>query len=172
MKAQAPLSLVVAIAENGVIGRGNQLPWRLPADLQHFKDLTLGHSLLMGRKTYDSIGRPLPGRRTVVLSHNPDLRIEGCIVVTSLREALALVSPDQELMVVGGADVYQLCLPHSRRIYLTRVHANVDGDTLFPAVDLQQWREVACEYHAADDRHAVAFSFTTLERLAGAVLPI
>jgi len=160
---RVPMALVVAAAENGVIGRGNALPWKLPADLQHFKALTLGHCLLMGRKTYDSIGRPLPGRTTLVLSRNPALQIDGCTVVTSIGAAQALVPAGQELMVAGGADIFHLSLPQARRIHLTRVHARIEGDTYFPELDPARWTVLSSERHPADERNQYPFSFITLE---------
>jgi dihydrofolate reductase len=160
------LSFVVAIAENGVIGHGNQLPWRLPADLKHFKALTLGKPIVMGRKTYDSIGRPLPGRDNIVISRQPQLVIEGCTVVASLDAAIAVTAAAPEVVIIGGAEIYRQALPRTQRIHLTRVHANVPGDTFFPPLPAQQWREQHLERHEADAQHSYAFSFITLERLA------
>lgn len=160
------LSIIVAVADNGVIGSGNQLPWRLPDDLKRFKALSLGKPIVMGRKTFDSIGRPLPGRLNVVISRQPGLEIPGCTVVTSIDEAIAAAQPAPEIVIVGGADIYRQVLPQVQVIHLTRVHANVDGDVLFPKLEEQEWREVAKEYHPADQRHAHAFTFSTLERVA------
>jgi dihydrofolate reductase len=160
------LSIIVAVADNGVIGSGNQLPWRLPDDLKRFKALSLGKPIVMGRKTFDSIGRPLPGRLNVVISRQPGLEIPGCTVVTSIDAAIAAAQPVPEIVIVGGADIYRQVLPQVQIIHLTRVHANVDGDVLFPELKEQQWREVAKEYHPADERHAHAFTFSTLERVA------
>jgi dihydrofolate reductase len=159
------VSLVVAVAENGVIGRDNALPWRLPNDLKFFKRTTLGHPILMGRATFESIGRPLPGRSNLVLSHNPALQIEGCTVVHSLEAAIAASTDAQELMVIGGAQVYAQILPRADRIYLTRVHADVSGDSYFPAFDTTQWRADSTERHEADAQHAYAYSFITLQRV-------
>ncbi len=159
------VSLVVAVAENGVIGRDNALPWRLPNDLRFFKKTTLGHPILMGRATFESIGRPLPGRLNLVLSRNADLHIEGCTVVHSLDEAIAASTDASELMVIGGAQVYAQVLPSADRIYLTRVHGDVEGDTWFPAFDATQWRAESSERHEADDQHAHAYSFITLQRV-------
>lgn len=159
------LSLLVAVADNGVIGRGNHLPWRLPQDLQWFKRLTTGHAILMGRRTYQSIGRPLPDRRTVVLSRNPDFTAAGVAVVHGLDEALALVANESEAFVVGGAGVYRQALPLAQRIYLTRVGAEIEGDVTFPEWDAADWRLVWEEPHEADEHHAYRFTFQQFDRL-------
>lgn len=158
------ISLVVAMAENRVIGVNNQLPWRLPADLQHFKRTTLGKPILMGRKTFESIGRALPGRRNIVVSRTPDYHAEGCETVCSIDAALALVRNEDEVMVIGGANLYTQLLPQAERIHLTLVHAQFDGDARFPQLDLDQWREAGRSDHAADARNAVPYSFLVYER--------
>jgi dihydrofolate reductase len=160
------LTIIVAVADNGVIGSGNQLPWRLPDDLKRFKALSLGKPVVMGRKTFDSIGRPLPGRTNIVISRQPGLEIPGCRVVASIEEALEAAQPAPEVVIVGGADIYRQVLPQVTTIHLTRVHADVAGDVLFPELQAHEWREVAKEYHPADERHAHAFTFCTLERVA------
>ncbi|HEX7115327.1 MAG TPA: type 3 dihydrofolate reductase [Steroidobacter sp.] len=160
------LSLLVAAAENDVIGRQNDLPWRLPDDLKRFKALSLGKPVIMGRRTYESIGRPLPGRTNIVVSRRPDLAIEGCIVVDSLEAAIAVAGEAPEILVIGGAEVFREALPRASRIYLTRVHAHVEGDVHFPALEPDEWREVEVQHHPADERHAHAFSFILLERVA------
>ncbi|MDY6947057.1 MAG: type 3 dihydrofolate reductase [Pseudomonadota bacterium] len=160
------LSIIVAVAANGVIGSGNQLPWRLPDDLKRFKALSLGKPVVMGRKTFDSIGRPLPGRLNIVISRQRGLQIPGCRVVTSIDEAIAAAQPAPEIVIVGGADIYRQLLPQVHAIHLTRVHAEIAGDVMFPELSERQWREVAKEYHPADERHAHAFTFSTLERVA------
>ncbi len=160
------LSIVVAMAENRVIGRDNALPWRLPDDLRRFKELTLGKPMIMGRKTYESIGRPLPGRTTIVVSRQPGLAFEGCVVVDSMRAALAAAGGASEVALVGGAQLYREALPMVHRIELTRVHANVDGDAFFPELDPREWHETIVAVHAADDRHPYAFTFSYLERVA------
>jgi dihydrofolate reductase len=160
------LSIIVAVADNGVIGSGNQLPWRLPDDLKRFKALSLGKPVVMGRKTYDSIGRPLPGRLNIVVSRRGDLEIPGCTVVTSLAEALAAAGAVEEVVIVGGADIYRQVLPKVQTIHLTRVHATVPGDVHFPQLAPDEWRERATEHHPADEKHAHAFTFSTLERVA------
>jgi dihydrofolate reductase len=162
--AVAAAELVVAVAENDVIGRGNRLPWHLPADLRHFKGLTMGHHILMGRKTYESIGKALPGRTNWVLSRSPDFAAADCNIVRSLDEAQAAVG-DSPLMVIGGAEVYRLSLPFARRIHLTLVHTQVkDGDTFFADWRNPIWVELDRERHEADDKNDYAYSFITLER--------
>jgi dihydrofolate reductase len=163
--AAAALELVVAVAENDVIGRGNQLPWHLPADLRHFKSLTFGKAVLMGRKTYESIGRALPGRTNIVLSRSEVFAPADCVVVKSLDAARSAAGAHAALMVIGGAEIYRQCLPHAGRIHLTLVHARVeDGDTLFTGWRGPEWDETARERHEADDKNALAYSFITLER--------
>lgn len=165
MILQQPLiSLVTAMAENGVIGRDNTLPWRLPEDLKRFKALTMGKLLLMGRKTYESIGRPLPGRTSLVLTRDPHWRAEGVVVARSLGQALGLARDAEELVAIGGAEIYRLLMPFARRIYLTLVHAEIPGDTFFPDFDPTQWADVECHSHPADERNPYAFTFVTLER--------
>ncbi len=160
------LTIVVAAAENRVIGQGNQLPWRLPDDLKRFKEITMGKPVVMGRKTWDSIGRPLPGRTNIVVSRQAGLVIPGCVVVDSLTAALAAAQSAPEVMLIGGAQMYRNALSMVQRIHLTRVHVDIDGDTLFPVLDPSQWRETVIATHPADERHAYAFTFTTLDRIA------
>jgi dihydrofolate reductase len=161
----AAVELVVAVSENDVIGRANQLPWRLSADLRHFKNLTMGHPILMGRKTYESIGKALPGRTNWVLSRSSDFAPADCKVVRSLQEGLSAVAGDGPLMVIGGAEIYRLCLPQARRIHLTLVHTQItDGDTFFSAWHDAEWAESSCERHEADEKNAYAYSFLTLDR--------
>ncbi len=136
------VTIVAAVARNGVIGVDGALPWRLPGDLRRFKDLTMGHTLVMGRRTYESIGRPLPGRRTVVVTRNPDWSAEGVVVASSVEKALA-VAGDSQIFVVGGAEVYAQALEVADVLELTEVEADPDGDTHFPPVRWTEWREVA-----------------------------
>ncbi len=162
------LTLIVAAAENQVIGRNGELPWRLPADLQWFKRHTLGHPILMGRKTWDSLGRPLPGRSNLVISRQADLQLPGAHVFQTPSEALAYarqLDGSEEVFGIGGAEIYRLLLPFTDRILLTRVHAEVEGDVFFPDLPAAEWREVAREEHSADDRHAHAFTFLDLRRV-------
>jgi dihydrofolate reductase len=160
------VTLVVAVAENGVIGREGGLPWRLPADLQRFKALTLGKPVLMGRRTFESIGRALPGRHNIVLTRRRSdvAPLPGVTVVHDWEAALAAAGDAAEIMVIGGAEIYAMALPHADRIELTRVHATIDGDTHFPAIDAERWVTRHGETHAADERHPHAMTFLTLER--------
>jgi len=161
----AAVELVVAVSENDVIGRANQLPWRLSADLRHFKSLTMGHHILMGRKTYESIGKALPGRTNWVLSRSSEFAPADCKVVRSLQEGQLGASGDGPLMVIGGAEIYRLCLPQAVRIHLTLVHTKItDGDTFFSAWRDPEWTESSRERHEADEKNAYAYSFLTLDR--------
>ena len=165
MILQQPLvSLIVAMAENGAIGRDNALPWRLPDDLKRFKALTMGKPLLMGRKTCESIGRALPGRTSLVLTRDPNWRFDGVVVVHSLGQALGRAKDAEELVAIGGAEIFRLLMPFARRIYLTLVHADIPGDTFFPDFDSTQWADVECHSHPADERNAYPFTFVTLDR--------
>lgn len=160
------VSFVVAAAENGVIGAGNQLPWHLPDDLKYFKSLTLGKPILMGRKTHESIGRPLPGRTNIVMTRQRNLTLPGCIVVNTMDEAKAAAGDAEELAVIGGAELFVQTLSSADVIHLTRVHAHVPGDAHLPALPAHEWRERVIATHPADERHAFAFSFIDLERIA------
>jgi dihydrofolate reductase len=163
--ANDAVELVVAVSENDVIGRGNQLPWRLSADLRHFKSLTMGHHVLMGRKTYESIGKALPGRTNWVLSRCSDFAPTDCKVVRSLEEGQFGAGGEGPLMVIGGAEIYRLCLPQASRIHLTLVHTKIpDGDTFFAAWRDREWIESRRERHEADEKNAFAYSFLTLDR--------
>lgn len=162
----ATLALIAALARNRVIGRDNRLPWHLPADLRFFKQTTLGKPLLMGRRTWESIGRPLPGRRMIVLSRDPAYQAPGCTVVRSLEEALTVADADAEVMVIGGASLYMQTLPLAARLYLTRVAAEVPGDTWFPEWDAQDWQLVWEEAHPADAAHAWPYRFQRWERIS------
>jgi dihydrofolate reductase len=165
----AQLSLVVASSDNGVIGRAGTLPWRLPDDLKHFKAVTMGKPVLMGRRTYESIGRALPGRRNLVLSRVSAIRNAadpaGIEWVRSVEAARTLVGGSAaELCVIGGAQIYAVTLPLANRIYLTQVHGTMTGDTYFPLSQLRTWREIERVEHPADERHDYAMSFVTLDR--------
>lgn len=158
--------LIAAMAENRVIGRGGGLPWRLPDDLKHFKRLTVDHTVIMGRKTFDEIRHPLANRRNVVISRNPAFRPPGATVVPSLAEALALGATEREVFVIGGGEIYRQALPLADRIYLTVVHGLVEGDTWFPAFETTAgWVLEEETPHPADDRHAYPFTFRTYRRL-------
>jgi dihydrofolate reductase len=165
MPARAAVELVVAAAENNVIGLGNGLPWRLPADLRHFKATTLGHAILMGRRTFESIGRALPGRHNIVLTRSADFSAAGCTIARSLGDALAWAEPSAPLMVIGGAEVYRQSLHLARRIHLTLVHTHIaHGDAWFDGWRGPGWRESGRERHEADDQNEYAYSFITLDR--------
>jgi dihydrofolate reductase len=164
----AVLELVVAVAENDVIGRGNELPWHLPADLRHFKSLTFGKPMLMGRKTYDSIGKALPGRMNIVLSRSEEFSPGDCLVVKTLDDARIAAGAQSALMVIGGAEIYRQCLPLAGRIHLTLIHARIEGDTVFAGWRGSEWEETSRERHEADEKNAHAYSFITLERSVSA----
>ena len=148
------ISLIVAMAQNGVIGRDNSLPWRLPEDLKRFRAFTLGKPILMGRKTFESLGRPLPGRTNLVLTRDRSWFADGVIVVHSIEAALMQAASSDELVVIGGAEIYRLVLPVARRIYLTHVHADVPGDITFPEFDPTQRADVEWTSQPADESHA------------------
>jgi dihydrofolate reductase len=163
------VSIIVAVAENGVIGSDGKLPWHLSDDLRRFREFTVGHTIVMGRRTWESIGRPLPGRRTIVVSRQPGYGVDadGVTVATSLDEALQIAEAagDSEVFIVGGAELYREAIPHADRLHITRVHTKVDGDTLFPPYDASCWRCVANEEHAAGPQNDFPFSFETYERI-------
>lgn len=164
------VALIAAVAENGVVGRNEQLPWYLPEDLQYFKRTTLGKPILMGRKTWESIGRPLPGRTNIVITRQPDYEAPGARVVATLEQALALaesiatIDGVAELMVIGGAEIYAHALPLARRLYLTEVHAEVTGDARFPDWDRAHWQECSRERHDAGESGSYDYSFVIYER--------
>ena len=159
------ISIVVAMAANGVIGRDNQLPWHLPADLKHFKQTTMGKPILMGRKTWESIGRPLPGRNNIVITRDNDYTAEGCVVVGSIEAAMLAAGEQDELMVIGGAELYRQLLPRAETIYMTRVHETFDGDTRFPEISNSEWHQVARSDYEADENNPYDYSFIRLERV-------
>lgn len=158
------LTLVAALARNRVIGAGNSLPWRLPADMRHFKRITMGKPVVMGRKTYLSIGRALPGRTNIVLTRDPSFQAPGCLVARSLDQALSLAGEAAEVCVLGGGEIFALALPRARRQELTLIHQEFAGDCLYPALDPGQWRVAWHERHEPDDENPVPYTFLTLER--------
>jgi dihydrofolate reductase len=166
------LAIIVAVAENGVIGKDNTLPWHLPEDLRHFKRVTMGKPIIMGRRTFESIGKPLPGRTNIVITRNPAFRAAGIATVSSLEEALTLAESTarregvDEVVVIGGAEIYATALPRADRLYLTEVHAGVEGDALLPPIDWTQWREISRERHDAQPPRHHAFSIVCYERAA------
>ncbi len=161
------LSLIVAAAKNRVIGNNNQMPWHLPADFAYFKRVTNGHPIIMGRKTFESIGRPLPGRRNIVVSRNPDFHADGVEVVASLEQAISACKSQQgfdDAFVIGGASLYAEALPRVDRIFLTEVDAAPEGDTLFPLLDKNQWREITRQRREVDEKNVHSMEFVVLER--------
>ena len=153
------LSLIVAMDENRLIGSNNGLPWHLPADLAFFKRTTIGKPIVMGRKTFESIGRPLPGRRNIVITRNSSFSAEGCDLVDSIDTAMSLVSDEEEIMVIGGASLYQQTIAYAQQLYITLIHDNFAGDTWFPEFDLQQWKQENREEFDADHSNSHAYSF-------------
>ncbi len=158
------ISLIWAMSDNGVIGRANTLPWHMPADLSHFRRITTGHLIVMGRKNYESIGKPLPQRTNIILTRDPSYRAPGCVVVHTLDEALEQTQNADEIFVIGGADIYRQFLPKADRLYLTQIHAHIDGDTFFPDYNPSLWHEIGRENHRADQKNPYPYSFFTLEK--------
>lgn len=158
------LSLIAAMDRNRLIGKDNALPWRLPADLQHFKRVTMGKPVLMGRKTYESIGRALPGRENIVITRNRDFTAEGCTVLHSIDEALQHAAQHDEVMVIGGANFYEQLLPRADRLYLTLIDGAFEGDAWFPQWNEGEWQEVASEAYEPDENNPYGYRFVTLER--------
>jgi dihydrofolate reductase len=157
-------SIIAAVSENNVVGKDNGLPWKLSADLKRLKSLTMGHHIIMGRKTWDSLGRALPGRVNVVITNRKDFRAEGAVVVNSLEEALTVSSGDTEIFIFGGAEIFRKALPLVDKIYFTRVHARIRGDAFFPDFNLFEWQETQREEHHKDDKNEYDYTFVTLER--------
>ena len=158
--------MVVAASINNVIGRQGKLPWHIPEDLRRFRQLTIGKPIVMGRRTYDSIGRPLPGRRNIVISRQQRLRIDGCEVVASPDEALLLAAGAEEVMIIGGERVYEAFLSRAERIHMTRVHVSVEGDAFFPNLHPEEWQVLSSQEHPATAERAVAFTFESFGRIA------
>ncbi len=160
------VSLIVAVSSNGVIGRDGGLPWYLPADLKHFKRTTMGHHLIIGRRTWDEVGKPLPGRTMVVVTRSKKFAPDGAQVVRSVEQALEVAVKDEEAFIGGGAQIYRIALARDLvdRIYLTRILAEVEGDTIFPEIDLDEWELVSEEHHDADEKNEFPYSFLIYER--------
>jgi dihydrofolate reductase len=157
------VSMIVAASENGVIGKDGDMPWRLSADLKNFKAITLGHTIIMGRKTWDSIQRLLPGRQTVIVTRQSEFKVDGAIVVGSLEDAL-VATEDESPFIVGGAEIYRLALPFVTKIYLTRVHAEIEGDTWMPEVEFSQWNKLESVSHPSDEKNSHGYSFEIYEK--------
>lgn len=158
------VSMIVAIAENNAIGKGNQLLWRMPADLKHFKNATTGHTVIMGRKTFDSVGKPLPNRRNIVITRNTDLKIAGTEVVNTLEKAIALCDENEEVFIVGGAEIYKMAMDITDKIYLTVIHGVFEADTFFPSIDQEIWQETEVVDNKADEKNPFDYTFSTLLR--------
>jgi len=161
------ISVIVAISENNAIGKNGKVPWHLPNDLKFFKQTTLGSHIIMGRKTFDSIGKALPGRTNVVVTHQRNLKIKGCEVVNSLDAALAIsrLANLNEIFIIGGASIYETMLPDAERLYITRVHTKIDdADTFFPQYDKRMWIESKCDPFLPDERHSFAYDIKVYER--------
>jgi dihydrofolate reductase len=157
------VSIVVAISENHAIGKDNKLLWYLPNDLKHFKNITTGHTVIMGRKTYESVGKPLPNRRNIIITRQ-NMTIEGCEVVNSIDTALALCRDEAEAFIVGGAEIYKQSLSKTDRLYITIVHENFEGDSYFPEIEKNTWKETEREDHEPDEKNSLPYSFITFER--------
>lgn len=158
------VSIVAAVARNGVIGRGGSLPWHLPADLKYFKALTLGHHLIMGRKTFESIGRPLPGRTNVVVTRQAEYRAPGAVMAGSVEQALAACAGDGEIFIIGGAELFAQAMGRADRLYLTEIQRDFEGDVHFPEYDRSRWREVSRKKHKLDDAGSLEYHFAVYER--------
>ena len=158
------ISVIAAMSQNRVIGRDGSLPWHLPTDLARFKSITTGHTVIMGRKTYESVGKPLPNRRTIIITRNNDYQCADVFIAHSLDEALDHAAHEDEIFILGGETVYRIALPRADRLYLTIIHATIEGDTYFPNLDFDDWKLVEDERHEIDERHAYAFSFRRYER--------
>ncbi len=159
------IAIIVALAKNRTIGMNNTLPWRCPEDLKHFKTLTMGHHMIMGRKTFDSIGRALPGRTTVVVTRDTKLKIEGCLIAHSLPEALAISANDTQIFIVGGAEIYAQAMPHVDMLYVTEIQQDVEGDAHFPEFDLDTWQEISRELHHQVTPQPLEYHFVTYRRI-------
>ncbi len=160
------LSIIAAVANNNVIGNNNRLIWHMPADLKFFKNKTLGHTMIMGRKTFESIGKPLPGRKTIVITGQENYNAHGCEIADSFKEALKLAKDDGEVFVVGGAEIYNQAINHyyTKTIYITRIFANFDGDTFFPELDPNEWEIIERDDFEPDDKNKYPYSFMIYKR--------
>lgn len=162
------LSILVAMARNRVIGQNNKLPWRLPADLKHFKFLTMGHTIVMGRKTYESIGRPLPGRANIIITHQTSFEAPGAIVVNSVEDALRICeetsTPNNESFIIGGEKLYRQTLRHCQRMYITEIQKDFEGDTFFPEFNADDWEEIQRDKHFSENNNNMEYHFVVLDR--------
>jgi dihydrofolate reductase len=160
------VSVIVAMARNRVIGAGNKIPWHLPAELKLFKTITMGHHIIMGRNTWESIGRLLPGRTSVIVTRQPDYRVDGAVMASSIGAAIAACKGDDEIFVIGGAQLYAAAMPHASRLYLTVIAADVEGDARMPEFELDDWRKCSAQSFAADDKNPYDYVQTVYERAA------
>lgn len=158
------LSIIVAVAENNVIGRNNDLIWHLPRDLKHFKETTTGHHIIQGRKTFESCGKPLPNRTNIIVTRDQNYEVEDCIVVHSLEEAIKAAENDNEAFIIGGGNIYKQALPLVDRIYLTKIHEKFDGDTFFPEIDMNDWKIVEKQDFEPDERNRYPFTIFIFDR--------
>jgi len=158
------ISLVAAASDNNIIGKNGTLPWRMPADMKFFKSLTMGHTVIMGRKTYESMGKPLAGRKNIVVSRNSNFKAEGCVVVNSVKEAFDQSAAEKEVFVIGGAHIYKEVLASADKIYLTRIHGIFEGDASFPELPEREWVQVKHEMHQQDDKNPYSYTFEELTR--------
>jgi dihydrofolate reductase len=160
------LLIIAAVANNNVIGNNNQLIWHLPDDLKHFKNLTSGHTLIMGRKTFESIGKPLPNRKTIVVTRQKNYDAQGCTVVDNIRDAICMVKKESDVFVAGGGEIYRqvMDLQCTKKLFITRVYASFEGDAFFPEIDIDKWELVEREEHEADDRNPYPYAFLTYKR--------
>lgn len=161
------ISIIAAVADNGIIGRDNTLPWHLPQDLRHFKSVTMGHPVIMGRKNYEDIGKPLPGRLNIVISRDKSFFAQGCVMAHSIEEAISAADTNEEVFVIGGAQIYRLFLPLVNKMYITEVHTEAKGDIRFPDFDKALWKTVSREDHKADNNNPYDYSFVVYERKNG-----
>jgi len=159
------ISIIVAASENNVIGKNNQLIWHLPADLQHFKKITMGHTIIMGRKTFESIGRPLPGRVSIIITRNKNFTANGCIVVNSLEEAIKKADHQKEIFIIGGAEIFNQSMTIAQKIYFTHIFHQFDGDTFFPKIDEKLWKMTKEERFDADEKNKFSYSFCEYEKI-------
>lgn len=161
----ADISIIVALSENNVVGVRNQLPWKLSADLKRVKELTMGHHIIMGRKTYESIGRPLPGRTNVIITRNRNYQVEGCVIVSSLEEAIEISKADSEVFIFGGGEIFKEAIALASKIYMTKVHTDIDGDTYFPLLKPFDWRTIQMKEYKADEKNQFDYTFMTLVKV-------
>src|SRR5690606_8355508 len=159
------ITLIVAAAENNAIGKGNRMPWHLPNDFKYFKEKTLNHSVVMGRKTFESIGKPLPERRNIVMTKNTNYLHEEVDVANNIDELLLYCRDEREIFIIGGAEIYKQTLPLAHKVLLTRVHTTVDGDAFFPELPANEWKLISAEKHEKDDSHAFGYTFEVYERI-------